>query len=678
MEATPRWSNATLARFSTTFFAVGVVVAALCGFDLLGPLEPTALSVLGLATAVAIPVGIYLNRPARRTPWVLLVAAVPFLLAGDSLRQQFHTLGNLGPTRSLVPDLVVLPGYVLLALALTSLARSRDPRDRANLDMVLDGLVAALAALSVAWVYVIAPVLYAHNATMIVRITLAAYPAFDVYLILIAFRVGFDSAARRTSAWRYLIEAVLLMLVGDVLYTLADIRVLHPSPTLINLPYLLTATAVGAMVLHPSMKRLSQNKRSLPVPTEPASRLRLTIVALALFLPILAVMANRDNALSDRVVVIVIAFAATVAVTLRVFRALHASATSENRLAHQATHDALTGLPNRLVVESLVTRSLDEPSTRSSNLALVFLDIDRFKLVNDTFGHSHGDMLLIEVARRLEATVPASALVARVGGDEFVIVLHDVDNEEHVRRLAERMRLCFSAPFSVQETDVFVSASIGVAITERSSRMADAEMMIRDADTAMYQAKDAGRDTVAIFDTSMRERIADRLELEHDLRLALARRQFWLAYQPIVALVDDEVEVVGLEALLRWAHPTRGLILPDTFIGIAEDSGVIVEIGDWVIHEACRQILSWRTRPEAESLFVSVNLSAVQLAHTSLFAGVRGMLAETGLPASALCLELTESLLMDNPMEGAALLVRLKELGVRLSIDDFGTGYSSL
>jgi EAL domain-containing protein (putative c-di-GMP-specific phosphodiesterase class I) len=194
----------------------------------------------------------------------------------------------------------------------------------------------------------------------------------------------------------------------------------------------------------------------------------------------------------------------------------------------------------------------------------------------------------------------------------------------------------------------------------------------------MYQAKEAGRDTVAVFDTSMRERIADRLALEHDLRLAVEREEFRLVYQPILSLTEHGHQVMGLEALLRWEGPTRGLVPPGMFISIAEDSGLIVEIGDWVIHEACRQLARWRTEPGLEELYCSVNVSALQLKKASLFPRVRQALAESSLPPEALCIELTESLLMESPAEGTALLGRLKELGVRLALDDFGTGYSSL
>jgi len=362
----------------------------------------------------------------------------------------------------------------------------------------------------------------------------------------------------------------------------------------------------------------------------------------------------------------------------RAWRALRSSSGTEAGLAHQVAHDPLTGLANRTRLEDWIREAL-QFARPASSVAVVLLDLDRFKAVNDTVGYAHGDRLLVEVAHRLEAAAGAGSLVARLGGDEFVVALSDpAGGSAGVRRVVERLQAALLAPFGIYDTEVLATASIGVALASPGDPLSDAESLVRDADTAMYQAKGAGRDTVIFFDASMRDRIADRLALEQDLRLAVERDEFRLFYQPIVSISAGAPSVVGLEALLRWDRPTRGLVPPSVFVAVAEESGLIVEIGEWVVREACRSLSSWRTAAGAEDLFVSVNVSALQLKNASLPSKLRGALAEGGLDPASLCIEMAESVLAEHPAEGAAFLVRLKELGVRVAIDDFGAGYSSL
>jgi diguanylate cyclase (GGDEF)-like protein len=311
-------------------------------------------------------------------------------------------------------------------------------------------------------------------------------------------------------------------------------------------------------------------------------------------------------------------------------------------------------------------------------VAVIFLDIDRFKMVNDTHGYSTGDQLLIEVGERLTHAFERRAAIARVGGDEFALVLFPVATAGQARHEAEVAHGVLNAPFSIYGADLLISASVGVAISSAAEPTTDAETMLRDADTAMYQSKEAGRDMVTLFDDSMRDRIADRLALEHDLRRAIERNEFCLMYQPIVTLDEEGTIVAGLEALLRWDRPTRGIVPASFFIECAEASGLLTEIGDWVIRESARQLAHWRQVPGAESLFVSVNVSRLHLKSAALPARVRRALTETGLEHDAMCIELSESTLMDNPAEGVALVIRMKELGVRLAIDNFGNGYASL
>ncbi len=679
MTTAPTALRARTNTLSFAFLALGVLVAASRGSGLLGPVAQSSVELFGLLTLVAVPLGIRLHRPIRRAAWWSTAFALLLFLVELGLRSPAARLGG-GHGEPLYPLLVALAAYLTMAVSLTMLASSPDLDDVGKLDIVLDGLIAMLAAFSVAWTYLIKPVLSHHGLPLPNRVIEASFPPLDVYLVMIAFRIGFDRRSRRATSGRLLLVSVLLMLVGDIAYTLADVvRVVRIPLRLTDVPYLLAATTFGAAALHPSMRQLAlPRRRHLLAPRTLPTSGRLVLVAAALVFPSVVVATDRSSSLSSRLVLGAVAVLTAAVATWRLFRALRTSASSEVRLAHQATHDQLTGLPNRTLAGQWITGLLEDPGLAGDGVAVFFLDLDRFKLVNDTFGHSHGDLLLTEVAARLKSAIGPRGLVARVGGDEFVIVLDHVPTMEAARREAERVQGCFEAAFSLGEAEVFATASLGVAMRSAGEPLLGPERLIRDADMAMYQAKEAGRDTICLYDSSMHERIVDRLSFERDLRLAIERDEFHLVYQPIVALSEGAPRVIGLEALLRWEGPARGLVPPALFIGVAEDSGLINEIGDWVLHEACARLAAWRAEPGLGHLHVSVNMSALQLKRESLFTRIRGVLAHNGLPSEALCIELTESLLMESPADGSALLLRLKELGVRLALDDFGTGYSSL
>jgi diguanylate cyclase (GGDEF)-like protein/PAS domain S-box-containing protein len=347
-------------------------------------------------------------------------------------------------------------------------------------------------------------------------------------------------------------------------------------------------------------------------------------------------------------------------------------------LRHRVLHDALTGLPNRLSFVESVDGALGRSLVSGSPVGILFLDLDHFKLVNDSLGHHAGDALLRAVAPRLRAHLRPGDVVARFGGDEFGILIDRLADEGEAIAIAERVAAAFAQPFSMQGVDHFVNASIGIAVARPSSgHSTNAELLIRDADAAMYRAKEGGRNRSVLFDAEMRARAARRLETERELRGAIDREELELRYQPIVNLRSGEV--TGLEALVRWRHRERGLLDPVDFVSIAEDSGLIEPIGRWVQERAARQVLEWHElRPDDRPLDVAVNLSARQVAHRDLAAGVAEVLARTGLDPAHLRLEITETLLVEESTSALASLETLNELGVRLVLDDFGTGYSSL
>jgi diguanylate cyclase (GGDEF)-like protein len=307
--------------------------------------------------------------------------------------------------------------------------------------------------------------------------------------------------------------------------------------------------------------------------------------------------------------------------------------------------------------------------------AVLFLDLDRFKNVNDSLGHSIGDQLLITMARRLESCIREVDMVARLGGDEFAILLDGIPNQAEATNMARRIQEKLQSPFNISGHEVFTTTSIGIALS--STGYDDPENMLRDADTAMYRAKAQGKACYEVFDKGMHTHAVYVLQMENDLRRAIEREELRVYYQPIVAL--DNGQLAGFEALIRWQHPERGFINPADFIPLAEDTGLIVPLGLWILKRACQQLGQWQWQsPANRSLFMSVNLSGKQVAQPELVENIRDILEETRIDAKHLKLEITESAVMENAEMAARLLKRLKGLGVQLSIDDFGTGYSSL
>ncbi|MGB8509909.1 MAG: EAL domain-containing protein [Pyrinomonadaceae bacterium] len=349
---------------------------------------------------------------------------------------------------------------------------------------------------------------------------------------------------------------------------------------------------------------------------------------------------------------------------------------SEERLLHGAFHDALTGLPNRALFIDHVKLAIARAKRRDNYLfAVLFLDLDRFKVVNDSLGHMIGDQLLVSVARRLEECLRDGDTVARVGGDEFTILLEDLQDEAEAISVVERIQKGAGEPFILDGHEVFTTLSIGIAPS--STDYDDPEDILRDADTAMYRAKTMGKARHEVFDKAMHAFAVNLLQLETDLRKALDRHEFYVLYQPIVSL--DDFRLCGFEALVRWQHPERGLISPMDFIPVAEDTGQIIAIGEWTLSEACRQMQRWhRQFPSESPLFMSVNLSSKQFNQPNLIEQVSLILQKTKLDPRCLKLEITESAVMENIDKTTEMLGQLRELGVQLSIDDFGTGYSSL
>lgn len=348
----------------------------------------------------------------------------------------------------------------------------------------------------------------------------------------------------------------------------------------------------------------------------------------------------------------------------------------EGQLIHDALHDTLTALPNRTLFMERVELALQKTAQCKDYLfAVLFIDLDRFKLVNDSLGHATGDRLLIATANLLKQCLRPMDTIARLGGDEFTIFLDGLKDITEATRIAEQIQAKLTSPFQFENHTVFTSASIG--IVPGSTRYEQAADLLRDADIAMYSAKEQGKARYAIFNQVMYEQNLELLQIESDLRLALERQEFCLYYQPIISLLTGRL--TGFEALVRWRHPRHGLIPPAKFIPVAEDTGLIVSLGEWVLREACRQLRVWQTQfPSLAPLNISVNLAIKQIKEPNLLEKIAQILTETGLDGRCLKLEITETMLMEDVQETIDKLLQIRAMDIRLSIDDFGQGYSSL
>jgi diguanylate cyclase (GGDEF)-like protein len=346
---------------------------------------------------------------------------------------------------------------------------------------------------------------------------------------------------------------------------------------------------------------------------------------------------------------------------------------SEVELAQQALHDPLTGLPNRALFLDRLSVALDRCRRASTSVAVLFLDVDSFKQINDSLGHAAGDQVLVALAERLHEMLRPMDTVARFGGDEFTLLFEDLESEREAVLIAERISRSASIPVSLGESETSITVSLGIAIVQ--GPVSSPDQLIRDADTAMYRAKELGGARLELFDESSRQRASQRLELESALRQAIERSELRVHYQPTMSL-NGETKLIGFEALVRWEHPERGLIAPSEFMAIAEDTGLIVPIGDYVLEQAMRQVGRWRE--SWPGVTMSVNLSTRQLQDPGLASRLARLIDASGTDPGALCLEVTEDSVEHNPELAARMLGALKTVGVRLALDDFGNGYSSL
>jgi diguanylate cyclase (GGDEF)-like protein len=650
--------------------AAGFLLGATClaALHLSGAVGDLAMVALSIGSPAAIFIGVRIHRPKPSWPWMSLILAGVMWSAAGAIRAAVGSTGDLTADRNLLPDAFAIVGYTIFAIALLQMLRARGVGTRSRA-VLLDGGILSLSVMLFFWVALIAPVLYHLEAAPIAKLSILVYPPISAFLVSIAARLSF-SGTSSGAAHRLLLTCMLLLLAGDVAFVPLEAHLFEWLPgRVLELPYALAYGFIGAAALHPTMRDTVRTR----VTSMKRNEGRFALIGVALVTPALMLLVWTPNSVVERIVVGALALVLEVSAVARVVLAARSQAEVEARLAYRATHDELTGLMNRAAVRDLLDEKRDDAIASGSTIAVLFVDLDRFKLINDSYGHAVGDQLLLAAAERLKTSVGEGHLVARLSGDEFLIVAPGL-SPSGARSLASSICVAFSEPFELIGT-VYVTASVGVVVADQFDVMQDGTALIRDADTAMYEAKSAGRSAYVVFDPSMRAASEHKLEMYNGLHLAIERSEFEVYYQVIVDPTSGTVR--GVEALVRWISP-QGLIPPDRFIPLAEESGLISPIGEFVLRQSCLQVSRWRGLPGCSDLTVSVNVSARQLVESDMVAVVSDVLAETGLPADSLWLEITESVMMTDTLETLASLSGLRDLGVHLSVDDFGTGYSSL
>ena len=654
--------------FSQLAWLIGAVGVVLGLVNMLTPsttVGNTFYFIAATQLALCVVVGFFAHRPDPRT-WLVILGVSLFTVAGQTLADNSLPADTL----RIVSESFFLAVQVLLASALLLVTLRRN--GTAILNSLGDALVVALGAWLLIWVGLLQPSLNVAGEPTVISVLRGITLATSTIVLFLLISLLFSEANRTPSIW-LLFGAISLSLLGDFLFAFDKSGHASISDRFLNAPYVISLFLASATFLHPSVRSLTH--RSTTRLRQPLlGRLVLTTTALVVPLITIALFDPRNQV--DRVIRAISLFVLAASVTARVIQAVRTNARTQAVLVKTAQTDALTLLPNRSLMLKHIEEAVDNAWRTGRIPAVHFIDVDRFKNINDSLGHSAGDDVLVAVAQRLTNAVPTSAIVGRISGDEFVVLEPDSISDVEAMKTAERILECFREPLALRQGDVFVSASIGVACSHAADSPSPEEIL-RHADAAMYRAKDAGRNCIALFDASMLERATQRLTLETALYRALERQELTLVYQPIIDLHLGDV--LGFEALMRWEREDGSTSSPAQFIPIAEETGIIVPIGAWALIEALTHLRTWIDAgicPETASM--SVNVSPRQLHDPQFVSVVSEALSRTRVQPQQLWLEMTESIMITEPEQALAALRRLNTLGVRIAIDDFGTGYSSL
>ena len=611
----------------------------------------------------AVLIGSFAHKP----PFVVSVTAV-FSIVVITASRVVENQSTSG-TSPLV-ELLLLASQAALVFGLLLIVRQRLLGQLAN--VLTDGIIVGLGAWVLVWIFLIQPSLALTSSTpAITAIQSATLGVAMIVLFLLATLLFSNTAPSAPVAFLGL--SVALGLTGIILRSVIVRSDAHLSSSTVNASFLIAFALAGASFLHPNIRHI--NSGTISRATAPLmTRLMTTTVSLIAPIIVLAITDPHDS--TDRWVRTVSVIVLAAAVMLRVIQSVRLNASTQDTLVRNALTDSLTGLPNRILMLEHIEKAIHSSWKTSQRPTVLFIDVDRFKSINDSLGHSTGDAILTEVARRLTGAIAPHATVARIAGDEFVVLDSTTESPTQSVLLAEKILDALRDPMKGNSGDMFVTASIGVAYAVPNLRLS-AEDLMQHADTAMYRAKSAGRNCIALFDDSMLESVTKRLDVETALYRALERNELRLVHQPIVDI--DLGIVIGFEALMRWDRKDAGTVSPLDFIPIAEETGTIVPLGSWAINDALQQLRSWvDTGVCTPNTTMSVNVSPRQLHDPEFVTIVSNALDASGVSPEQLWLEVTESVMITEPTQALSSLRRLNALGVRIAIDDFGTGYSSL
>ena len=651
-------------RRSWTLWWVGAAAVVLyavsrSGFDdrWVGLLE----DLVSASAIVALWAGVRRRHEVLRRPWLWVGLALACWVVGDLVWDGYLFVGIDRPDVSFA-DLFYLAGDPLLAVGLFQMARAR--AGRYARDGFLDGSIFAVAAAVAVWQMLVVPTA-AGTHSLAIALVWGAYPLGDV-LLLAAVGWLVLAPGKRGATTSLLVAALVATFVLDVLYSYLPI-VSSFDVSRLDFLYPLTYVMVAAAALHPGSEELT-TPGPLSTRMHPA---RLLLLGSSLGLASISLILTEPDSAATRLVLVALSVLLSTAVVTRFALTVRARESAQEALAYRATHDELTGTVNRVLLIDRIGHALTR-TRRPEPLAVLYLDLDRFKSINDTLGHQVGDQLLVEVANRIKNTLRGSDTLGRFGGDEFVVLCEDIEPEVALK-VAERVVAAVARPLHIGPATLHVTVSVGIAV--RRGEPTQVDLLIRSADEAMYAAKRLGGNRCELYDGALREKLRQRREIEEALRSSTLREELALRYQPVVRPTDGSV--AGFEALVRWQRSDGTLIGPADFIPIAEETGLIVPIGDWVIERACEQLRDWKAAGIEDS-WISINASVLQLQHGALLASFQQALVRTGADPSRIVLELTESALVSEDDADILQLDDLRRLGVRIAIDDFGTGYSGL
>ncbi len=607
--------------------------------------------------------GAIVNRNSKIVT-IVTVASVGALLTAQWTHSRSVNLSN-----QVTEEVLFAASQLVLAIGLAYVVRSR--WGSRTQQVTSDGLIVAIGAWLISWVVLVRPSIASSTATALTTSRGITVALSVVVVFLLALLIFSDSAP--TVASGILGLAVGLNIVTVVLRAMASRGDLSISDSTVQAPLVMAIALTGAGLIHKSSRHITSSgvqRISPPLTT------RLISTTSALLIPVLIVALTDPDGTQDRVVRTISVAVLAIAAMTRIVQSVRSNSQTQAQLIKNALTDSLTGLPNRILMLEHIDAAVQQAWQTENMPTVLFIDVDRFKNINDSLGHSIGDNVLTHVARRLIDAIPEGATVGRIAGDEFVVLDPTTRSSTQSVVLAERVLDAFREPVSTPEGDMFVTASIGVAYAPKGINLS-AEDLMRHADTAMYRAKDAGRNCIALFDDSMIATVTKRLEVETALYRALERNELLLVHQPIV---DIELGiVVGFEALMRWDRGDGEMVSPDQFIPIAEETGTIVPLGSWALNDALQQLRRWiDTSVVSASTTMSVNVSPRQLHDPQFVTVVSDALKHSGISPDQLWLEVTESVMITEPTQALQSLQRLNALGVRIAIDDFGTGYSSL